>query len=93
MFKFFLKLLGFTGFVKFNKGYYFFRRNSVWRFSLVIIVVFLLTGFAFSTNKPLTRKFLLYQSIDYGETIKLNRNLFIVTGGINRGLTAIQITY
>ena len=32
MFKYFLKLLGFTGFAKFGGGFYLFRKNSIWQF-------------------------------------------------------------
>ena len=41
----------------------------------------------------LTRLFSLYQSVDYGEIVKFNGRLFVISGGINRGLTAFEIIY
>jgi hypothetical protein len=34
---------------------------------------------------------MLSQSISNGEPVKLNRNLYIITGGETRGLTALKI--
>lgn len=40
----------------------------------------------------LARLFSIYEAVDNGEPVVFNNKLYMITGGAERGLTALQIT-
>jgi uncharacterized protein with PQ loop repeat len=65
--------------------------KNLLKISAFLLAVLVISGFTFDFDKPLVSRFMLSQSISNGEPVKLNRNLYIITGGETRGLTALKI--